>query len=99
MKNVGDALSQTRHFSLFDLNDEIDHSGTGILPLEDFTLQAAKNIGQLICSKMFKNLFQKEKRSTILFMPEEKRSTIVFMPERKRSTLLNNIDTREMLYA
>ena len=46
MKNVGDALSQTRHFSLFDLNDEIDHSGTGILPLEDFTLQAAKNIGK-----------------------------------------------------
>ena len=32
-------------------------------------------------------------------MPEEKRSTIEFMPEKKRSTLLNNIDTREMLYA
>ena len=48
---------------------------------------------------MFENLFEKEKRSTILFMPEEKRSTIVFMPEKKRSTLLNNIDTREMLYA
>ena len=40
---------------------------------------------------MFKNLFEKEKRSTILFMPEEKRSTIVFMPEKKRLTLLNNI--------
>ena len=48
---------------------------------------------------MFKNFFEKEKRSTILFMPKEKSSTIVFMPEKKRSTLLKTIDTREMLYA
>ena len=48
---------------------------------------------------MFENLFEKDKRSTIVFMPEKKRLTIVFMPEKKRSTLLNNIDTREMLYA
>ena len=40
---------------------------------------------------MFENLFEKDKRSTIVFMPEKKRSTIVFMPEKKRSTLLNNI--------